>query len=111
MFERTKQGAVDIIRGSDPLDREHTEFLLGLFAHCGENGQPRVVLDFQGVPLLDSAGLELLLDTQDDFQQLGGALKLSAPNDLCSEILKVTGVGSRFEIYPDSAAAVGSFAR
>jgi hypothetical protein len=51
----------------------------------------------------------MLLDVQEVFQRRGGALKLAVESNLCHEILQVTGVGSRFEIFPQTAAAVGIF--
>jgi anti-anti-sigma factor len=109
MFGRSRQGAVDVISGDDPLNVEHVEKVAGLLEQCGGAGQPRVVLDLQNVPLIDSAGLELLLNVQDKYRQRGGALKLAVSNPLCAEILSVTGVGRHFEIFSESASAVGSF--
>jgi anti-anti-sigma factor len=109
MFDRTKQGAVDVIFGDDPLNADHVPRVLQLLEECGSRGQPRVVIDLDRVPLIDSAGLEMLLDVQEGFQRRGGALKLAVESNLCHEILQVTGVGSRFEIFPQTAAAVGSF--
>lgn len=109
MFDRTRQGAVDVIFGDDPLNADHVPRVLQLVEECRGRGQPHVVLDLERVPLVDSAGLELLLDVQEQFQQRGGALKLAVGPTLCREILSVTGVGARFEIYPETASAVGSF--
>jgi len=50
-----------------------------------------------------------LLDTQEKYQRLGGALKLANPGPLCSEVLKVTGVGARLEVFADTGLAVRSF--
>ena len=111
MFEQTRQGSVDVIFGGDPLNSEIVDRLRPLLELYLEEGQPHVVLDLQGVPLIDSAGLELLLDIHEQYQQRGGALKLSSVNALCAEILKVSGVGRQLETYSDTGAAVGSFGR
>ena len=111
MFDRVTQGAVDVIQGDLPVAADHVEEIAGLFGQSLLSGQPYVVLDLEDVPLIDSAGLELLLDFQDKFQQLGGALKLAALNPLCSDILSVTGHRGSFEIFPDALSAVGSFVR
>ena len=111
MFERVSQGAVDVIRGDFPLDRDHTKEVTRLLLQCLDSSQPYVVFDLENVPLIDSAGLEVLLDFTEEFQELGGALKLAAPNPLCSEILSVTGVSGSVEIFRDALAAAGSFAR
>lgn len=111
MFERIQQGAVDLIRGDLPLSGEHVEQVRDLLGECLQHGQPYVVLDMEKVPLLDSAALELLLDFREEFQRLGGTLKLAGPNPLCDEILSVTGVAAEFEVFPEATSAVGSFVR
>ena len=109
MFARNKQGAVDVVSGDDPLSADYVPRVLRLLQECGAKGQPRAVLDLDRVPLIDSTGLEMLLDVQEDFQRRGGTLKLAVRSPLCREILNVTGVGGHFEVYPEAASAVGSF--
>src|SRR5262249_36819825 len=109
--ERTRQGSVDLIRASDPLDRDHLDRLRQLFEQCLEQGQARVVLDLEKVPLIDGAGLETLLDFQETVQQRGGAMTLAAPNALCQAILAGAGVNRHFEVFPEALSAVGSFAQ
>ncbi|HEV3003162.1 MAG TPA: STAS domain-containing protein [Pirellulales bacterium] len=111
MFARSRQGAVDVIAGDDPLTADG---LVGVARLCDEllaAGQPRAVLDLGRVALIDSTGLEWLLTSQEKFVQRGGAIKLAAPNQLCRDILLATGVDRHFEVFADAVAAVGSFAR
>jgi anti-anti-sigma factor len=110
MFLRAKQGAVDVIRGSDPLSGEHLDGLARVFDECIGHGQPRIVCDMQYVPLIDSAGLELLLDVRDRSLDRGGCVKLAGPNPLCRDILNATGVGLEFEVFDDVIEAAASFA-
>jgi anti-anti-sigma factor len=109
MIEQKCQGAVDVISGGERISGEYVAELAEVLEARLERGQPLIVLDFQGVALIDSAGLELLLDTQEKCQRMGGALKLAGLNTLCREVLKATGVGARFEIFRDSRGAVRSF--
>lgn len=111
MFERSRIGAVHIIRGTDALNMQCAAALAAILDDYLVGGQPRVVLDLEKVPLIDSAGLELLLDYQDRCVARGGVMKLAAPNPLCRDILTVTDVISRFEVLADSVAAAGSFAQ
>ena len=111
MFERRQQGAVDIIRGDDALNLESIQQASGLLDECVGHGQPRIVVDLERVPLIDSAGLELLLDVRDRCLKRGGALKLAAPNHLCQDILRITDLAGQLEIYNDAISAVGSFAK
>mgnify|MGYP002631852599 CR=1 FL=1 len=110
MFEITRHGAVDVISGREPLNGEATDTVAALIDECCERGQPHVVLDLQHVPLIDSAGLETLLDSRDQCLARTGSIHLAAPNRLCRDILHVTGVDSRFLVFDDVLSAVGSFA-
>jgi anti-anti-sigma factor len=109
MFERKTQGAVDVISGGDRISGDHVADLGNVFDACLNQGQPHVVVDLQGVALIDGAGLELLLDAQEKYQRMGGALKLANAGALLREIFKVTGVGTRFEMFGDARSAVRSF--
>jgi anti-sigma B factor antagonist len=111
MFEHARSGAVDIVRSSDPINLEHVQELAEVLDECLLRGQPRVVVDLERVALIDSAGLELLLDYQDRCIERGGVMKLSAPTPLCCDILSVTDVVARFEVHQDCLSAVGSFAQ
>lgn len=109
MFEQKCQGAVDVISGGERIAGDHVAELGTIFDARLEHGQPQVVLDLKSIAVIDSEGLELLLDAQEKCQRRGGALKLANPGSVCREVLSVTGVGARFEIFPDTGSAVRSF--
>jgi anti-anti-sigma factor len=111
MIEHTTQGSVHVFTCNKPLNHELAPVASTRFAPCIQKGQPRVVLNLEQVPLIDSVGLEMLMTTQMTCARHGGALRLAAPNPLCQQILEVTGVADRIEIYPDMTTAVGSFAQ
>ena len=110
MFPSDKQGAVDIVSCSVPLNKEHSEDFQQATKSCLQ-GQPMLVLDLGDTPLVDSSGLEALLDLQEEVEALGGAVKLAAAGRLCRDALKATGVGERFEEFDTVKAAIGSFSR
>ena len=109
MFEHSRQGAIDVVGGELPLNGENAEALTRAFDECLAGGQPRAVLDLQEVSLIDSVGLETLLDIQESFEQRTGSLKLASPNPLCGDILAATGLDNHFEVYPEVKSAVASF--
>lgn len=111
MFESSKQGAVHVVSGDCPLNVEGVTNARRVFEECLGKGQPRVVFQMNGVALLDSAGLVLLLDIRDACLRRGGALQLAAPNPLCRDILRATGLAQQFTVYDDAISAVGSFAQ
>ena len=109
MFTHKQQGAVDVIGGGDRISGEYVAELAGVLEARVGHGLPQIVLDLQSIAIVDSAGLELLLDFQEKCQRMGGALKLANVGALLKEVLKATGVGARFEMFRDSGGAVRSF--
>ncbi|MCE3014329.1 MAG: STAS domain-containing protein [Pirellula sp.] len=111
MYHCKRSGAVDIVSGNSPLIQEHrTEFLKSIDS-CIGNGQPRVILDLSGVALMDSVGLDALMDARDRCQSLGGSFVLAHPNPLCRDILRINGIDREINVYDDVVRALGSFAR
>jgi anti-sigma B factor antagonist len=111
MYPCKRSGAVDTISGTQPLTREHQAAFLSSVEGCFGNGQPRIVFDLSSIPLLDSLGLEALLEARDRCQKLGGSLVLARPNALCRDILRINGIEKEINIYDDVVKAMGSFAR
>ena len=109
MFSVETQGAVDVVRVEGPLIQESVEGLQTTIESGLSGGQPMVVLSLNAVPLVDSAGLEALLDVRDTIVRQGGTIKLAGITPLCEEVLRVTGVGRHFQCHAETKAAVGSF--
>ena len=109
MFQVEPQGAVDVVQLSGPLNNENAEQLVATVQATLAEGQPMIVLDMHDVPLLDSAGLDALLDVHDAVVLKGGAVKLAALTPLCDDVLRVTGVDRYFEAHKEVKLAVGSF--
>ena len=109
MFRLESQGAVDVMTTNVPLNHENAADFVKLIDEGHTDGKPMLVFDMSEVPLLDSAGLEALLDSQELLQARGGELKLATLSPLCAEILRITGVDESFETHQNVKAAVGSF--
>ena len=109
MFKIKKQGAVDILTGDEILNEETVDEIASVIDDCMNQGQPQIIFDLKKIPLINSKGLEFLLDTQDLCTRKGGAFKLAAPNALCNDILKITGIVEQFELFDDAISAAGSF--
>jgi anti-anti-sigma factor len=110
MFPFEKQGAVGVIRPKGPIEAVHCDEFKRTAVEGLGLGRPMLVVDFHDVPLVDSAGLETLVDLRHELEAKGGACKLAAVNPLCADILRVTGVGLQFEQHELVRTAVGSFA-
>lgn len=110
MFHVEQQGAVEIVACGVALNADNAEELKET-VQSRLLHQPQFVLDFTDVSVVDSSGLEALLDVQDQVEGLGGAVKLAVVGRLCEDALRITGVGRRFEKFDTIKAAVGSFSR
>lgn len=111
MFNVSVQGAVTVIRLGQPLVGEVVETFQQIIEQALRGGQPMVVFDMSEIPFVDGEGLEALLNIQNAFLKRGGRLKLSSPNALVSDVMRITQVVERFETHDNLASAVGSFAR
>lgn len=111
MFTKTIQGAVHVLAGNESLTEANVDELRELTESLMGAGQPMTVFDMSSILILDSSGLELLLDIKDDFKARGGHFKLAAPAPLCRDILHITSVDKEFEIFDLLSDAVGSFVR
>ncbi len=111
MYICKRSGAVDTISGSLPLTKEYQTAFLNTVEGCFGNGQPRIVFDLSHIPLLDSIGLEALLEARDRCHKLGGGIVLARPNPLCRDILRINGIDKELHVYDDAVKAMGSFAR
>ncbi len=65
-----------------------------------------LVLDFEAVPFIDSAGLEYLLDLQEKFTEKAGRVKLANLNENITGILNITRLDNAFERFKDVPDAV-----
>lgn len=70
-----------------------------------------IVLDLEGTEMIDSAGLELLLDLQDSLRERGGELKIATSNHVNRKILEITRLDREFEVFDAVLDAVRSFQR
>lgn len=109
MFSIQRQGTVDVLSGDLPLNADHVARVAELCGACLAARQPRLVCDLRRVPLIDSAGLELLLDLRDRCVQGGGTLLLSGAGPLCRDILAVSGVSEQISMFDDLTEALGSY--
>lgn len=71
--------------------------------------RPRVVFDFSAVKRLDSAGVEMLLNSMEEVMKRNGDLKLAALTPSQTAILEVTRVDELFEVFDNTSDAVESF--
>ena len=107
-IKETKLGLVSILALVGPLVEEHVNLVKERLDLCLDSGNLRVLIDLKEVPLVDSAGLELLWDSLMKFRKVSGSLKLVNANPLIMDILLATRMTNIFEIFSDQEKAYRS---
>ncbi len=102
-------GAVMVIKPDGPLAATDAEDFKEQFLQVLRENLGRVVLDASGIPVVDSKGLETLVELTNEIAQSGQALKLCAANRTVREVLELTGISAQFEHFEDVNSAVRSF--
>ncbi|HTA58519.1 MAG TPA: STAS domain-containing protein [Candidatus Acidoferrales bacterium] len=72
-------------------------------------GHSKIVLDFEGVPTIDSSGIGMLVRHLTSAKQAGGAIRLLKPSKFTLQTLKMVGLLNLFTTFDDEAQAVASF--
>lgn len=71
-----------------------------------QRNKTEIVLDFKHVEFLDSAALELLVQTHVELKSNGGALKIVGLNEICRDILLATRIINLLFVYEDMHEAI-----
>lgn len=102
-----RQG-ITIVHVDKPLRQDEIKTLQSRIELSGDVLR-NVIVDLTQTPLIDGVGLEWLEQLDSDCVRLGGCVRLCGAGELCSDILRVTGVDERLERYQSLSAALASF--
>ena len=95
-------GSVAVIRLQSALLGEGLKRCKLSFEDCLAKRQSQVILDLTESPLINSEGLEFVVESQEKCLSRGGQLVLCKPQELCQTILEITGLDGRVGIYTDT---------
>ncbi len=111
MIASKRTGMIDTLECDVPLTKDTDSAFRACWQRLLTTRQPRIVLDMRNIPLLDSTGLESLLELKDRCDAIGGMVVLARPNPLCQDILRINGMNRDFQIFTDYVHALGSFSK
>ena len=107
----TTFGAIDVIKAPSTLSGSDCDQCASAIRASVERHRVRIVLDISGTALIDSKGLEMLLECNETCLKRGGELVVAGPTPLCAEIFDITGIEQELNCHKDLRSALGSFAR
>jgi anti-sigma B factor antagonist len=73
--------------------------------YLDEIGVCKAVLDFRGVPYIDSTGLAFVVELHKDLRKRGGQLVLTNVNARVREVLELTRIGEVVSTFESEEAA------
>jgi len=101
--ERLDQGVLSF-RG--PLTMENVPPFMNAVRR---EGAPTMILDFSGVPYLDSSGLGCLVSAYTSFAKAGRRVALTGVNQRVRKVFEITKVEQIFLMFPTLADAIEAF--
>ncbi len=104
-------GAVNVLKTSSSLIGESLNHCRQALHDSLANRCALIVLDLRDSPLINSEGLEFIVEAQRQCLARGGRLVLAEPQPLLAEILFITGVEQSVAVFTNLRAALGDFAK
>ncbi len=102
-------GSVSVIKATHSLQGDSLQQCRRSLEDCLAKRRSSIILDLSESPLINSEGLEFIVDAQQQCLACGGMLVLAEPQPLCDEILSITGVNECVSVFHDLRSALSEF--
>ena len=111
MSKISRHGGVLVIKPKGAFRSDTIEGLRSEVASETRGGVPLVAIDLAETQLIDGAGLEWLLELDQQCGERGGSVRLCNACDLCQDLLRITVAGDKLEHFDSLADALRSFSQ
>ena len=105
----TKQGDASVFKILGRLDANTSPDLEDRISETMNNGTINMVLDFEALEYISSAGLRIILKTTKDLKRQNGQLILCSMQDYVREVFEISGFDSFLPIAPSLDDALKKF--
>jgi anti-sigma B factor antagonist len=106
---RQVDNGVTVVAPTGRLDVAGAPALKDAISEAVKGGQPRVVLDMEGVSFVDSTGLGSVIAALKQIRSSQGDLRLAAPNQQVRVVLELTTLDRVFPYYSTVEEALTGF--
>lgn len=104
-------GAAQVVVLAGNLDVAASPQVTDFLNRQMEAGHVKLVADLSQLTYLSSAGLRVLLGAVKEARRQGGDVRLAAVrSEDVNKVLRMSGFSNILRVYPDTAAAVASYA-
>lgn len=108
-IRRTPPPPVTVVVPTGDLDMESAPIMRQKLEEHLNAGEIRMVLDLEGVPYIDSAGLGEVVRAMKRAREVGGDLRLYGLRREVLRIFELTGLDKAMQVYPTRGEAVASW--
>ncbi len=108
-IEITDAGEYRVLKPTGDLDVYTVGSLRDALGRMIEDGTPRVVVDLDAVPFMDSSGLGALMGGVRRLREAGGDLAISCTREQHLKLFTITGFGEGVSIAPTVDEAATGF--
>ena len=109
MESRQTDSGVTVLAPSGRLDVVGAPALKDAVSEAMKNGQPRLVIDMEGVTFVDSSGLGSVVSALKQVRTSKGDLRLAAPNQQVRVVLELTTLDRVFPYFATVEEALTDF--
>ena len=106
---RQTEAGVTVLAPSGRLDVAGAPMLKDAVSDAVKNGQPRLVIDLEGVSFVDSTGLGSVIAALKMVRSSQGDLRLAAPNQQVRVVLELTTLDRVFPYFATVEEALTGF--
>jgi anti-sigma B factor antagonist len=106
---RQTDSGVTVLAPSGRLDVVGAPALKDAVSEAMKNGQPRLVIDMEGVTFVDSSGLGSVVSALKQVRTSKGDLRLAAPNQQVRVVLELTTLDRVFPYFATVEEALTDF--
>jgi len=99
-------GEIVVVHAPQDVGEEQAEHVA---AYLTSLDRAKVIVDLDGSEVIDSQGLEMLLNVQDALRLSGGDLKIVTTNSTNRTILEITRLDQQLEVFGTVIEAVRAF--
>jgi len=105
---KVEAGTMTVLAPKEFFSYQNREELEGAFDECMNQNKTKIILDFKNIAFIDSEGLELLVQVDENLRNRGGVLKIVGLNDVCRDIFVSTRLINTFNVFDDVHEAIRS---
>lgn len=107
----SKVGEVKVLRFEGKLDTKSSPDAQAVLSEVIENGAEKILINFEKLVYISSAGLRVLLAAAKQMKEGSGELRICALNDVVREVFEISGFDTILAVAVSEPEALEHFGR